>query len=454
MHATKKQIAVITVLNIIIAALVGILLYFGRPVFSVGGEGDGGGDKSDIAPSDDGEGGGGDADVVAPPAHNKLREAKRGKVNEIVYQQQLMGTGDESVIFCTSFGGVTYIIGNAVVGDYDFDSSGGFLCRLDDDGKIVGFSYFDGKVTAAAAVEGGFAAATIQNAGTDEQKSYLYTVDGDGLITLHSELDGIAVDVMPVGSKKLAVVTKISGGTIKLVEYTRAGTGWAVGNSTRISSGLNIDYFDCYMINDEYVIAARAYSTGYDAMAFYSFAAGGDGVPHYYGGNDESMLRPYAVMPYKDGFMAVCDKNGEAAIATLDYKFSIYRRDMLGFKCGGASLTYGGGKYYACFNTDDGIVTYEVDDELNKKPFNSLHGAAVTAVVSMDSSLFVCYKQNSLLITDCAEVSATLDITDAKVCRAIKTGYNRLLIVLSATGGKALSASTGGADVYIISVKL
>lgn len=453
MRATKKQIAVITILNLVIAALIALFVYFKTPLFrpAASESDDGtGGNNGSIADDD------GSTNVVAPPeqpVHNKLREAAAGKVKEIAFETRLMGTGDESVVFTTSLGGVTYIFGNAVVPDYDFDSSGGFLCRVGSDGKILGFSYFSGKLTAVGVIEGGFGAATITDAGTEDEKSQLFGVTSDGEISPLFELEGMAVDVMPIiGSKKMAVVCKLSEGTLKLVEYTRAGSGWAIGKSTRMSNGLSIDYFDCYYADGEYTISARASSeTEYDTLIFYTFEAGGSATSHYPGGSDE---KPYAVMPFGNGYLELCEKDGNAAIVTFGKNFTSYRRERLDIKSVDGRLLFCGGKYYACFMTNSGAVTYELDGSLNIKTITNLNGTEVAAVVSMDNSLFVGATSSAVTVTDCAEISVTLDITGATISRVIKTGYNELLIVLTAQGGNALSAPTGGADVYLISVKL
>ncbi len=439
MRITKKQIAVITVLNIVIAGLIAAVVFLRTPRRA---EGIGGGTPDD-----------GGMQVVAPP-HEKLRDAQKGKVKEISYETRLMGSGDESVIFTFNAGGVTYIFGNAVVPDYDFESSGGFLCRINQSGKILGFTYFDGKLCAAGVVEGGFCAATVTGAGTDDEKSVLYSVGDDGVTDRLSTVEGTVVDVMTVDSKKMAVIATIGEGTIKLIEFTRAGDGWALGNSTRISNALNLQYFDCYVNSDGYVISARAFSNPrYDKIVFYTFRAGGDAVPHYYD-LDESMLRPYAVLPYDNGYIAVCEKNGEAAIATVDYGFTSFRRDMLGFKFSDASLVELNGKYYACFVDDNGGITYELDKLLNRKTVSAISGSRLSTVVNMDSPLYVCTAADAVTIKDGGDVSVTLAVKDCVINRVIKTGYNEMLIVMTAKGGDALSTPTGGADVYVISVKL
>lgn len=440
MRITKKQIAVITVLNIVIAGLIAAIVLLRTPHLAEGGG---------TPPDDDG------GTVVTAPPHEKLRDSQKGKVKEISRETRLMGSGDESVIFTFSAGGITYIFGNAVVPDYDFDSSGGFMCRIDSDGKILGYTYFDGKLCAAGVVEGGFCAATVTGAGTDNEQSVLYAVGDDGVVNELSSVEGTVVDVMTVDSKKMAVVAAIGEGTIKLTEFTRAGDGWALGSSTRISNALKLQYFDCYISRDGYIICARAFSNPrYDAIVFYTLRAGGDAVPHYYGGNDESMVRPYAVLPYDNGYMAVCEKNGEAAIVTVDYGFTSFRRDMLGFKFSDAELLEVGGKYYACFVDDNGGVTYELDQLLNRKTVTSISGARLSAVVNMDSPLFVCTTSAVVTIKDGGDVSVNLDVKDCVINRIIKTGYNEMLIVMTAKGGSALSKPTGGADVYAISVKV
>ncbi|MCH5155042.1 MAG: hypothetical protein J1F69_00400 [Clostridiales bacterium] len=437
MRITKKQMAVITVLNIVIAGLVGLIFFLRSPRLAEGGGS-----------------GGKDVDVVATP-HEKLRGPSSGKVKEISRETRLMGSGDESVVFAFSAGGVTYIFGNATVKDYDFDKIGGFLCRMGSDGTILGFTYFDGKMTAAGVVEGGFGVATVTDAGEATEKSVLYLVGDDGDSRELSELDGVAVDIKSFDSKKIVAVTAIGSGTLKLTEFTRAGNGWAAGNSTRISKGLNMQYFGCYLSRDGYIICARAYSSPrYDALALFKFQAGGDAVAYYYGGNDESMLRPYAVLPYGGGFMAVCSYGGEAAVVTVNSDMTLLNRAMLRFEFTDATLTDVNGKYYACFIDANGGVTYEIKENLSRNTIGGAFGARLSAVVNMDGPLFICTTDSAVKFTDGESVLASLDVKQADIRRVIKTGHNEMLIVLSAKGGKALSSPTGGSDVYVIAVKL
>lgn len=445
MRVTKKQIAVIIVLNLVIAALIGVLIWMRMPARSENG-----------AVEDSGSGNGDDdtTQVVAPLVHEKLRDASKGKVKEILHETRLMGSGDDVVVFSHAVGGVTYVFGNAAVKDYDFDTIGGFMCRINSDGKIEGFTYFDGKLTAAGLIEGGYGVGAVVDAGTDAEKFMLYGVDDEGNKTEFAELDGAAVDIFNVGSKKAAVITKPSNGTLKLTEFTKAGDGWAVGSSTRISSGLDIEYFDCYMIKGEYIIAARAYSSPrYDAAVFYTFKAGGDAVPYYYGGNDDGMVRPFAVLPYGEGFMTVCERNGEAAVVTMDYGYKNFRINFLGVKAESASLLYCNKKYYACVTTEKGCVTFEFDEMFTRTTVNNVGDMSVAEVMNMDDPLFICADPQKVTATD-GTVTASLGITDAKINNVFKTGYNRFTVVLSARGGSALSDTTGGADVYVIEVKL
>lgn len=447
MRATKKQIAVIVILNLVIAALIGVLIWLRVPARSASGAVDTG--------SNGGNGDDDNTQVVTPPAHEKLRDATAGKVKEILHETRLMGSGDDTVVFSHAAGGVTYVFGNAAVKDYDFDTSGGFLCRINSDGKIEGFTYFDGRLTAAGVIEGGFGVATVTDAGTEAEKSLLFGVDDEGNKTELAELDGIAVDVFSVSSKITAVVTQPSSGTLKLTEFNRAGGGWAVGSSTRISSGLDIEYFDCYMMKGQYIIAARAYSSPrYDAAVFYMFKAGGDAVPHYYGGNDDSMVRPFDVLPYGDGFMIVCERKGETSVVTMNYDFTDLRISILGVKADSAELLYCNKKYYACITTASECVTYGFDELFTRTEIKEVGGSHVADVINMDSPLFICDESEKVTATDGISISASLGIKDAKINRVFKTGYNRFTVVLSARGGSALSASTGGTDVYVIEVKL
>ena len=143
MRLNKAQTTVIVLLNLLIAALVAYI--FLSPYFVKAGGGQGG-----TPPDDDPPNQGANTDPVPP--HNKLRDAIAGKTPEILRETRLMGTGDERVVSVFFKDGVTYVFGNAGVGDLDFDSYGGFLCTVNGAGTILGFTYFAGAITAASEI--------------------------------------------------------------------------------------------------------------------------------------------------------------------------------------------------------------------------------------------------------------------------------------------------------------
>ena len=191
MRLNKRQIAVITVLNVVIAALVAAIFLLPAVASANGGGG----------------GNGGNTDVITPPTdeHEKLREPTAGRVPQIQRETRLMGTGDETVEAVHFVDGIAFIFGNATVSGLDFDSYGGFLCMVGSKGNILGFTYFDGRLTAVGVAEGGFAAATIVRGGTDEAVARLYSVDYDGKAEEVATLDGAASDIIAIGGTRVAV---------------------------------------------------------------------------------------------------------------------------------------------------------------------------------------------------------------------------------------------------------
>lgn len=440
MRLNKKQATVLILLNIAIAALV-------ATVFLLRGAGS--------ATSADGSNGGDHGTTVTP--HEKLRKASPGKTPQIDRETRLMGSGDETVVYTHVVNGTTFIFGNASVGDLDFDNYGGFLCRTDSSGTITGFTYFAGELTAVGIANDGFcAAATERNDKGDVSK--LYSVKTDGTVTAIGETDGEAVDIKAVDGRKTAVVTQPNPGSLKLTEYTYDGTAMTAGYSTRISGGFDLEYFDCYAFGSDYVIAARAHSLPrYDSLAFYKFTVGGEAPsPFYYGGKDESMITPYDVSPYDGGYMALCRRNGEAVIITVDYTFTSTRRDVLGFDFETARLIYSGGKYYAGFDRGDGAVTYVIDDKLNRKIVTAADGCAVeSSAVHNGAVILACANKNTVkLFTVDGNRSVVFSADGARIYGVFITTDGNVMLVMSAKGGAALSEPTGGADVYRVVVKL
>lgn len=432
----KRYAAVIAGLNVVIVVLVATVLSLRL------------GDRKSGSAS-------GDIAVVAPIVHDKLREPLTGSHSSVLREARLMGSGDESIVFSHCDGETLYIFGNAAVGDYDFDVYGGFVCRIDISGKILGFTYLDGRMTAAAIAEGGFAVATITGYGTADQVARLYLTDVAGKAKQVGIADGIVMDILGTDGKSIAVVTQLQGGAIKLTEYVVADGVLSQSRSTRISSALDLRYFDCYKLGGKYIIASRASSLPrYDALAFYSFAAGGDATPYYFGGSDENKFTPYDVMPYGGGFIALGRRNGEAAIVSVDYSFSSYRRDMLGYDCTLARLTYAGGTYYASFARSGGDITYRIDINLNRAEERVFDGLLPYAAIDCGKLYAVCADDTGITLACSDGARVSLEIESAVISRVFAPANDALVLVLSAVGGKNVSPSTGGADVYVLWLKI
>ncbi|MCH5164778.1 MAG: hypothetical protein J1G01_00050 [Clostridiales bacterium] len=441
MRLSKSQLIVITILNVVIAVLVAVI--FLMPLLS---------------PPRGDSGKGPDGDTPNPSEHNKLREPTAGMVPEIVRETRLMGSGDESVVAVHFVDGAAYIFGNATVGDLDFDSYGGFLCTVGASGKIVGFTYFTGRITAVGIVEGGFAAATVSNKGTTDMKSRLYSVGYDGAAREVVTLDGEAADIIPItDSKKTAVVTKPTENSFLLTEYTVTESGeWVQKHNTRISSGYMLDYFDCFNIGDEYILAAHAYvSSRYDALALYTFQAGGSAAEHLYDGNGGRMTRPYAVAPYEEGYVALCRYDGVATLMTVGYTFMTFGYDMLGFEFEDARILDSNGLYYACFECETGTVVYELDKILNRHKVQAAEGISADCTVKSNGTLLAGAYNGQAKISDTTGNRAlTLDMTDVTFYGGYRRNDGTTLFVLSASGGKALSKPSGGKDIYVITVNI
>lgn len=442
MRLTKTQIGVITALNIVIAVLVAVILIV-PPIASRPSDADG-------KPSDDPNG---VVDVEAPPVHDKYRAASQGLVDSIERETRLMGNGDETVVKTYFHDGKTYIFGNATVKGLDFDNYGGFLCVVDDDGKIESFAYFNDNITATCVMASGYGAAA---------GGKLYYCDYKGTAAERANAEAAVVGML-VTDGGVAAVAQPNSTMLIYTEYTVSDSEWTVWRSTQIDSGYSLKYFDCYDFGDRRVIAARAHSLPrYDSLALYAFEPGGDAAVLYYGGTGDNLIHPYAVRPYKDGYFALASKNGVATIISVEYSYMSYHEYSLGFTVDGARLFYDGKTYYyACFDRADGAVTYELDNNLSRRQVTELNGLALDCIVKVDgvtTAFGGVTEKNSAGVSRVGIAAITLgsgkttalDITSGTVCGA--TDEKSPIIVLSARGGAALTAPTG-TDVYIIKIK-
>ncbi len=446
MRLNKAQAAVITALNIVIVALIAVIFlvpYFG-----------GRSARGDDAPVT-----GDKPNNIEPevPEHVKLRGASEGKAEGILRETRLMGSGDETVVAVKFRDGVSYIFGNATVADLDFDSYGGFLCVVNAAGTMLSYTYFEGAIGAVCPLSGGFAVAAGES---------LYFTDYTGKIDKRADTDGGALEIVPtLDGNKIAVITQPTSTALKLTEYSMTGDMWSAGSSTRIDSGFTLKFFDCYCFVDSYVISARAYSLPrYDAAVLYSFTAGGDATAHYYGGTGENITRPYAVMPCAAGYFALASKNGLATVITVDYAFMSYHSINLGFTFSDARLFFENGKYYACFDRLDGAATFELEDNLSRRRLSALDGLFIDCVFETDKVLCAGTVKNAAasatgedgsaaaeIIAPYTESSRSFDIKSAEFYGGFQN-TDGLTLVLSATGGDALSAPSGGRDIYIVTL--
>ncbi len=448
MRLNRKQTFVIVFLNVVIAALVAFILLY--PRF---GKADG---EQPSGPDIDGNDVTDPTDTPPDEVYVKLRDATSGAVEEVIRETHIQGSGDETALLTQYVNGTLYIFGNATVSDYDFDSYGGFLCTVSDIGKITSFTYYDGRMTAAKLVNGGFAVATVVNADSDKTNYKLYVTDFSGETIEVASPSAAVEDIITVDGTIAAVITRPTLTSFMLTEYSFGADGkWNSERSTHISSGYTLDYFDCFCLGDKYILAARAYSLPrYDSIVFYTFAAGGDASAHFYGGSSENLMQPYAVMPYANGFIALARRDGVAAIVTVDYAFLNYRRELLGFIFTDARLFFRNDKYYAVLDCPDGSVTYEIDNNVSRKIISAADGVAVSAVINSNGAMLAGKADSALKLTDTAAARAlVLDMADVKVFGGYRLG-DETVLVLSATGGAALSAPIGGRDIYVIAVNI
>lgn len=458
MRLTKTHAAVITILNIIIATLLAFIFLY-KPGYALVSSDGGGSGNVGIGGDANGGNTGDGTPVITEPEHVKTRPAAAGRVSEIARETRLMGTGDENIVRLFDMNGTSYIFGNATVGDYDFDGYGGFLCVVDATGTISRFSYFSGRATAVGMIENGYAVATLDSS-SGENVSHMYFVDLGGEISDGAELDGEGIDILALESNRIAVVTRPSANAFKLTEYAVDSRGdmpvFSAEHNTCISSAYALDYFSCFRLGEQYIIAARAYSLPrYDSVVFYTFEAGGDAQSHLYGGSGDSLMQPYAVLPYKNGYIALCRRDGVAAIVTVDYKFVSYRRDLLGFAFTSARLEYVNDKYYACFEHAEGVVTYEIDNLMNRRTVNSAQDVKLNCAVNSGGTVIIGTTGEGLRIVDLSGTRLLdLDVHGANVCGGFRTADGYTTLVLSATGGDALTTPTGGRDIYIVTVRV
>lgn len=433
---SKTQTAVITILNLIIAALIAVIWFM---PFS----------KVDATPGDDSKDdpSGGDEPTVA--VHEKLRDPASGAVSDILRENRLMGSGDESVVSVYNRADSTFILGNTTVADLDFDEYGGFLCVINAAGKILSFSYFGERIVCAADIGSGFLVGGSE---------WIYFADYGGEITRALQLNGAVVaDIFPLQNSTVAVLSQPNPTSLLYGEYVISDRTLKSGASTLITENANIEYFDSYIFGDKTVIAAAVgIDPAYGALAFYKFTAGGDASASYYGGTGETKVTPHAVVPYGSGYYALIEKGGMLHLVTVDYEFSQYREQALGFTANGKSrLIHFGGTYFACLMTGDGAVNLAIT-ELSRVRLFALDGVVVDSIVKCGDEvlLFGSGEQVTIAVkTDLtASVRRTLDI-DGSVCAAYTRKDGDICVVITARGGGALSTPTHGTDVYYAVLK-
>lgn len=445
MRLSKAQGVVITLLNVLIVVLVTVALFVPQSFWqSITGDAPASeANATPVVPGDSSD------DPVDPP-HEKLRPATSGVSDAVKAETRLMGLGDETVVATYTHGDDLYVFGNAPVAGLDFDTYGGFLCMLGQDGTIKRYTYFTGNITAVGFIAGGYAVAA---------GGAVYFVDYTGAKTQVLSAESV-VDVFTVEGETVAVVTRPAESSLVYSEYTVGKDGvWAKGKVTRIDGGYSLRYFDCFMLGDTRVIAARAYSLPrFDALVLYSFRPSGDASAHYYGGNDDALMRPYAVLPAKDGYIALVSRGGIATVLGIDYDFETEHIRSLGFTFYDARMFLCNKKYYANFDRTAGSVTYELNGFSEGTPISVADGLTLDKVINVDGEpLFIgsVQKNGTVAATTANELvivgensRVALKANAAAVCGAyVVSGGLRL--VMSCKGGADFSEPTAGRDIYV-----
>ncbi len=314
MRFTRHQIQVLTVLHLVVAVmLLGVIL---MPKGTNGG--------ADVPVQgeptipDDGV-------PDAPKIHDRFRDPRIVFDEDIFWETNIGGSGDEQVENAYEIRDKLYIIGNTNSTDLDFEGADGgiYLTVLSKNGKPLAYNFYDGELIKSALHKNGifclvrreekFFALVIDSNGTPEAEKELPLGLGESAIDfiIDYETDGI----------NIIIEATVSQPPQKRVQILSLDASFEPTDGLVLQNSFPLEYVAALPRANGYMIAANCYGAKTGELVIYEWKTSSDELYSLH--EFEIANRKYKTadfMPYSNGYVAlIIDENGVADLFALDY---------------------------------------------------------------------------------------------------------------------------------------
>lgn len=364
MRFTRHQIKVLTVLHLVVAVmLLGVIL---MP------KGGNGGTDSPVqgepqVPSDGND--------VKPQIHDRFRDPRIAFDEDIFWETNIGGSGDEQVENAYEIQKKLYIIGNTNSKDLDFDGADGgiYLTVLSENGKPLAYYFYDGELIKSALHKDGIFCLARR-----ESKFFALVIDTNGVLKTEKELplkeNENPVDFILNYETDGAVIIIEAETELppqKRVQVLSLDASFDPTDGLVLQNSFPLEYVAALPRADGYMIAANISGAKTGELVIYEWKTSADKLYSLH--EFEILNRKYRAvdfMPYSGGYVSLMiDENGVADLYTMDYEFKNTKIIILGAEnATGGRLFSDNAKNYVFLQRANGTsAAYEMPLDLSDK---------------------------------------------------------------------------------------
>ena len=313
MKFTRHQIQVLVVLHLVVAVmLTGVILMpksgieQNTPV-----QGEPQLPDNDFSPPDE-------------KVHDKFRSPRITFDEDIFWETNIGGSGNEQVENAYEIGEKLYIIGNTDSTDLDFDENDGgiFLTVLSQNGKPLAYNFYDGRLIKSSICENGIFCLTQKS-----EKYFACVIDPNGTLKTETQLP-LEANETPTdfvfdflsGGVNIIVEATVEQPPKKRVQVLSLNGSFEATEGVLLQNVFPLDYAAAFPHENGYIIATCATGAKTGELIIYEWKTTQDKLFTMH--NYPIANRKYKVadvMPYPSGYVAlIIDEKGIPDLLTVD----------------------------------------------------------------------------------------------------------------------------------------
>lgn len=332
----KQQIKVIMALNLVLIVMfAGVLLMFG------------------VKPTDAGA-------FNPPPPHSLIRAARLSANEDIAWETNIGGSGDEQLVCAFTAYGRIYIFGNTLSRDYDFAGASGigFCAIISAAGNTKSFTVYPFDIAVVKPTLDGFVAC-----GNDGDTAVLKLIDSDGVVTggatLNPNIKQKALDIYIEGSSYYLVSSYFDNVIKKTTIFINSfSSGLAHKFEYGINCAFDLQYINILPYKQSLMLCANVISVKENYLALVIFDK--LNVPTFKYIKADYGYFCYNIMPFDGGYAALANKNNVPEIITItnDFKKDL-TKELHCNSADGASMFFAQGSYFSFTRPSEGNATLQ-----------------------------------------------------------------------------------------------